>query len=144
MNPSSIPPQEMARMQQMNERAQKQAEEKAKIEEQKKMILAQILMPDALERLSRIKLVNSDKAERLSMSLIQAAQSGQIRGQLSEAALKSFLERMTEADGSSRLGSVAYGMHALAEESAAPRVIIGRQFELSDDDDDSSDVTMEF
>ena len=45
-------------------------------------MLKQILTPDALERLGRVKLVKRAKVEALEMKLIQMAMRGEIQKQL--------------------------------------------------------------
>ena len=46
---------------------------------QKAQVLKQILTPDALERLGRVKLVKKEKVETLEMKLIQMAMRGEIQ-----------------------------------------------------------------
>lgn len=59
---------------------------------QKASILKQILTPEALERLGRIKIVKSAKAEALEMKLIQMAMKGELQKQLTEDVLINMLE----------------------------------------------------
>ena len=64
------------------EEVQQQQQAKAMYEEQKASILDQILEPAAKERISRLSIVNPDKATRIQDSLIQAATSGQLRNKV--------------------------------------------------------------
>ncbi|TFH30268.1 MAG: DNA-binding protein [Promethearchaeota archaeon] len=80
------------REQRMAERAQQQqsqhqqeamqAQQQQSYEAQKQMLLAQILSSDARARLANIKLARSEFAETLEMQLIQAYQSGSLRGKI--------------------------------------------------------------
>lgn len=45
--------------------------------------MAQILSPEARERLARIRIVKEEKARGVEEMLIRMAQSGQIRGKVS-------------------------------------------------------------
>lgn len=60
-------------------------------------MLAQILSPEARERLARIRIVKEDKARGVEEMLIRMAQTGQIRGKVSEAALIDILGQVNES-----------------------------------------------
>ncbi|EGB02175.1 hypothetical protein AURANDRAFT_9804, partial [Aureococcus anophagefferens] len=70
-----------------NQQAQKQEQDA-----QKAQILKQILTPEALERLGRVKIVKTAKAEALEMKLIQMAMKGEIQKQVTEDVLINMLE----------------------------------------------------
>ena len=55
-------------------------------------MLKQILAPEALNRLGRVKLVKRDKVEALEMKLIQMAMRGEIQKQLSDDVIVNMLE----------------------------------------------------
>ena len=61
-------------------------------EGQKAAVLKQILAPEALNRLGRVKLVKKDKVEALEMKLIQMAMRGEIQKQLSDEVIVNMLE----------------------------------------------------
>ncbi len=58
-------------------------------------VLRKILTRDAFERLSRVKLVNPGIASQLEAYLIQAYQSGQLKGSIDDSKLKQILEVLT-------------------------------------------------
>lgn len=70
-------------------------EAKREAEAQRMLILRQILTPEARERLARLKLVRPDVAEALENQLIYLAQTGKIRGMISDEQLKEILRRIT-------------------------------------------------
>ena len=51
---------------------------------------------EAAERLNRIKIVKSDKAERLENMILQMAQQGQVQSQITDSYLKQMLEGISE------------------------------------------------
>eukprot|EP00766_Chilomastix_caulleryi_P006370 gnl/Chilomastix_caulleri/857.p1 GENE.gnl/Chilomastix_caulleri/857~~gnl/Chilomastix_caulleri/857.p1 ORF type:complete len:144 (+),score=55.17 gnl/Chilomastix_caulleri/857:37-468(+) len=132
-------------MPQMSAAQQEKAAAVARAEEQKQAILRQILSAEAAERLHRIKLVNSSKADKLADALIQAAKAGQLKPPIEEEQLKYFLEQMTEAETATEISSVTYGLHHIDDQTDKKRIIIGHDLALGDADLDSdSDVNMDF
>ena len=81
---------------------------------QKASILKQILTPEALERLGRIKIVKSAKAEALEMKLIQMAMKGELQKQLTEDVLINMLETQGQEE---REKKVAYKRRAFDSDS---------------------------
>lgn len=61
--------------------------------EQKQSILQQVLTPEALARLGRIKLVNQARATQVENGIVALAMSGKLQGQINEAKLVELLER---------------------------------------------------
>jgi len=59
-------------------------------------ILAQILLPEAADRLGRIRLVKESRATDVENRLIMLARSGQLRGKVTEEQLKELLGAMAE------------------------------------------------
>lgn len=53
------------------------------MEEQRAMILDQILEPEAKARLTRLSMVKPDKARAVESSLIKAGTSGQLKSKVS-------------------------------------------------------------
>ncbi|XP_075502927.1 uncharacterized protein LOC142540560 isoform X2 [Primulina tabacum] len=75
---------------------QQKAQEDAKrdAEEQRQMMLTQLLTSEARERLARIALVKPEKARGVEDVIIRAAQMGQITEKVSEERLISLLEQI--------------------------------------------------
>ncbi|KAL3615168.1 hypothetical protein CASFOL_040829 [Castilleja foliolosa] len=75
---------------------QNKAQEDAKrdAEEQRQLMLTQILTSDARARLARIALVKPDKARGVEDVILRAARTGQIAEKVSEERLISLLEQI--------------------------------------------------
>lgn len=69
-------------------------EKKLQIEAQKQAVLRMILTPEARQRLTNVKLVKPEFAEQLELQLIQSAQAGKIRQQITDEQLKEILTRI--------------------------------------------------
>ena len=66
------------------------------IAEARTSILAQILLPEAADRLGRIRLVKESRAIDVENRLIMLARSGQLRSKVTEEQLKELLGAMAE------------------------------------------------
>ncbi|GMK58126.1 hypothetical protein CspeluHIS016_0501580 [Cutaneotrichosporon spelunceum] len=88
MRPAQAPPQQGG---DDPEAAQRQA---AQAEAKRTMIQA-MLEPEARERLSRISLTRPQLAAQVEDLLVRMGQQGQIRGQVSDEALKGLLEQVS-------------------------------------------------
>lgn len=66
-----------------------------KAELMRKTLLRKFLSREAMERLSRIKLVKPDAAAQLEAYMIDLYQSGKIRGEVSEDQMKMVLETLS-------------------------------------------------
>ena len=114
------------------EEAQMRQQQIAEAEERRKMILEQILEPQAKDRLSRLALVKKEKARAVEDSLIRAAQSGSLKGRVTEAQLIAMLEQISggagTADGGDEGGRPKKGITVQRRKTG---------FEDDDDDDDS-------
>ncbi len=86
----------LAELQAQAESEQAQKAQAAQAEAQIKQILAQILEPEARARLTNIKMAKPEYAGQVEMLLIQLAQSGQIKGKISDAQLKALLAKITK------------------------------------------------
>jgi programmed cell death protein 5 len=73
-----------------------QEEQKREAEEQRALMLARVLTPEARERLARIALVKPDKARGVEDVILRGAQYGQITEKVSEERLISLLEQINE------------------------------------------------
>ncbi|MCD6164153.1 MAG: DNA-binding protein [Candidatus Odinarchaeota archaeon] len=74
--------------------ARRREEMRRQLEMQKQAILRRILSSEARERLTRIKMVRPEFAERLELELIRLAQAGRLPIPLSDDQLKMILKRL--------------------------------------------------
>jgi programmed cell death protein 5 len=84
----------MAELQRSSSDDQRRAQAQQQVERQKQAIIRQILTPEARQRLTNIKMVKPEFAQELEMQLIQLAQSGRLRGQVSDEQLKKTLVQL--------------------------------------------------
>ncbi|KAF9053212.1 PDCD5-related protein, partial [Panaeolus papilionaceus] len=77
------------------EEAAKQAQD----EQTRRDLLATVLDTGARERLSRIALVSPERSKQIEAIILRMAQSGQLRGRVTEAQLLDLLDQMEEATG---------------------------------------------
>ncbi|KAG8627385.1 hypothetical protein KVT40_004868 [Elsinoe batatas] len=73
-----------------------QEQQRQRETEARQSILNQILEPDALDRLGRIRLVKASRAEDVENRLIMLARSGQLRQKVTEDQLKDLLGQLSE------------------------------------------------
>lgn len=71
-----------------------QQEAQAKFESQKKQIIAQIMTSEARNRLSNLKLTKPELVNQIELQLIQSAQSGSLRGKVTDEQLKVLLRQI--------------------------------------------------
>ena len=69
-----------------------------KQDEMKAAALSQILQQDARERLNRIRIVNSERAEKVEQLLMRLAQSGQLQGRISDPDLVHLLNKVSQQE----------------------------------------------
>ncbi|KAH9448265.1 hypothetical protein MJO28_011807 [Puccinia striiformis f. sp. tritici] len=74
---------------------------KAENEEMRRTAVSQIIDNDARERLSRIALVRPQRARQVEDMLIRMAQTGQLRGRVTEEQLISVLDQLERAESGS-------------------------------------------
>ncbi|KAH7927076.1 hypothetical protein BV22DRAFT_306117 [Leucogyrophana mollusca] len=75
---------------------EEEAKRKAE-EEMRRDMMATVLDTAARERLSRIALVSPERSKQIEAIIVRMAQSGQLRGRVSEQQLIDLLEQMEEA-----------------------------------------------
>ncbi|PGH34815.1 programmed cell death protein 5 [[Emmonsia] crescens] len=80
-------------------------------------LLSQILLPEAADRLGRIRMVKEDRAADIENRLIMLARTGQLRAKVTEEQLKELL-------------------NAIAENKEEEKIVISRRKGGWDDDDD--------
>jgi len=96
--------------------------EKRRAEEQlRRDLLASALEPAARERLSRIALVSPSRSNQIESILLRMAQTGQLRGRVSEQQLIDLLEQADEAQ---------------KKASGQGAIVFQRRVDLDDDDFD--------
>uniref|UniRef100_A0A7S1TGH1 DNA-binding TFAR19-related protein n=1 Tax=Compsopogon caeruleus TaxID=31354 RepID=A0A7S1TGH1_9RHOD len=98
------------------------AERAAAAEEQRRVMLKQVLSPAAWERLANVRLVKPDVARRLEDSVLAAAQQGGLTAPLTEDQLKDMLNRF----------------HSMNQRTT--KVTIARRGPAFDDDDDNDNI----
>ncbi|KFH47060.1 hypothetical protein ACRE_021250 [Hapsidospora chrysogenum ATCC 11550] len=96
-------------------------QQKRKQEEARQHILSQILLPEAADRLGRIRLVKEQRATDVENRLIMLAQSGQLRQKVTEEQLKELL-------------------NAVADNKEQEKIVVSRRKVWDDDDDDLLDL----
>lgn len=100
------------------EDAQRQRESDAR-----NSILAQILTPEAADRLGRIRLVKESRASDIENRLIMLAKSGQLRSKVTEEQLKELLGAVAEQ-----------------QEKQEEKIVVNRRKASGWDDDDLDDL----
>lgn len=86
--------QQMSSSQESANQAMQQQEMQAERESQKQAILRQFLTPEARERLTTLKMSRNEFATQIEEQIIYIAQSGRIRGKITDKKLKEILLQM--------------------------------------------------
>jgi programmed cell death protein 5 len=84
----------LAEMQRAVQDDQRRAQAQQQVERQKQAVIRRILTPEARQRLTNIRMVKPEFADELEMQLIQLAQSGRLRGQVTDEQLKKTLVQL--------------------------------------------------
>jgi len=96
---------EEIRRRKMAELQQRLAEEEARRREEaeRAAILKVILTPEARQRLSNVKVARPELAEAVERYLIQLAQSGRLKGQITDEMLRELLDKLTPKKRETRI-----------------------------------------
>ncbi|QDS67967.1 hypothetical protein FKW77_009058 [Venturia effusa] len=100
-----------------------QEEQAQKEQEARQGILNQILLPEAADRLGRIRLVKASRATDVENRLIMLARSGQLRSKVTEEQLKDLLSSLSENEAQNE-----------------QKITVNRRKGGWDDDDDLDDL----
>ncbi|CCM05052.1 uncharacterized protein FIBRA_07254 [Fibroporia radiculosa] len=103
----------MSQLQQSSNASGESGEEKSKRDAEDQMrrdLLATVLDGAARERLSRIALVSPQRSQQIETILLRMAQTGQLRGRVSEDQLIELLEQAEEAQskGAPKKGTIVF------------------------------------
>ncbi|EDU50298.1 FAD binding domain containing protein [Pyrenophora tritici-repentis Pt-1C-BFP] len=101
------------------------AQSKIRETDQRSSILSQILLPEAADRLGRIRLVKESRATDIENRLIMLARTGQLRQKVTEEQLKEILGAVAEA-----------------QEKDEQKIVVNRRGGGWDDDDDELEELM--
>ena len=97
------------KMEQMQRQAMDQqamedeVERQRQIESQIRVVLMEILEPEARERLNTIKLTRPEFAKAVEQQLVVLAQSGRVRQRITDDQLKALLTQLTPSKKESRI-----------------------------------------
>ena len=69
-------------------------------EEMKRQLLSKILTNEAFERLSRVRMVNTQLAAEVELYLLQIYQTGKIQGQITDEKLREILKLLSQKNES--------------------------------------------
>lgn len=83
--------------QNQNSSAEEESKRKVAEDEMRRDMMATILDSAARERLSRIALVSPERSQQVESIIMRMAQSGQLRGRVSEQQLIDLLDQMEDA-----------------------------------------------
>lgn len=86
----------------------------------KTTMLAQILEPQARERLSRVRIVRSDRADAVEQYLIKLASTGSLQRKVSEDDLVEILDSLSRDE----------------KKQTQSKIVFNRRTTVDDDDDD--------
>ncbi|CDO51495.1 similar to Saccharomyces cerevisiae YMR074C Protein with homology to human PDCD5, which is involved in programmed cell death [Geotrichum candidum] len=87
-----------------NDQQQRAAQE----EDMRASMLAQVLSPEARERLSRIRIVRAERARSVEDLLIRLVRSGQIQKKVSEQELISLLEQLSQQESKANKTKIVF------------------------------------
>lgn len=106
--------------QSQNASAEEESQRKVAEDEMRRDMMATILDGAARERLSRIALVSPERSRQVETIIMRMAQSGQLRGRVSEQQLIDLLDQMEDAR---------------SKTTAKTTIVYQRRRDFDDDDD---------
>lgn len=85
-------------------------------EQMKTSMLAQILEPSARERLARVRIVRSDRADAVEQYLVKLASTGSLQRKVSEGDLVDILDSLLRDEKKQTLSKIVFDRRVTAEE----------------------------
>ena len=81
--------------QQMQQQQMQQQQMQQEMEAQKRQLMMQILTPEARSRLANLRLTKPEFVDQIEIQLIQLAQSGRMKGKITDEQLKVLLKQLS-------------------------------------------------
>ncbi len=78
------------------ENARREEEERKALQKEKQDLLKRLLTPEAIQRLSNVRLARPEVAENVENQIISLAQTGRLNRMITDSELKAILARLTE------------------------------------------------
>jgi programmed cell death protein 5 len=76
--------------------ARREEEERKALQKERQELLTRFLTPEAIQRLSNVRLARPEVAENVENQIIALAQSGRLNRMITDSELKAILARLTE------------------------------------------------
>jgi programmed cell death protein 5 len=76
--------------------ARREEEERKALQKERQELLKRLLTPEAIQRLSNVRLARPEVAENVENQIIALAQSGRLNRMITDSELKAILARLTE------------------------------------------------
>lgn len=78
------------------ENARREEEERKALQKERQEILKRFLTPEAIQRLSNVRLARPEVAENVENQILSLAQTGRLNRMITDAELKAILAKLTE------------------------------------------------
>ncbi|MGC8547127.1 MAG: DNA-binding protein [Thermoplasmata archaeon] len=78
------------------ESSRREEEERKALQKERQELLKRLLTPEAIQRLSNVRLARPEVAENVENQIIALAQSGRLNRMITDSELKAILARLTE------------------------------------------------
>ncbi len=76
--------------------ARREEEERKALQKERQELLKRLLTPEAIQRLSNVRLARPEVAENVENQIISLAQTGRLNRMITDSELKAILARLTE------------------------------------------------
>ncbi len=76
--------------------SRREEEERKALQKERQELLKRLLTPEAIQRLSNVRLARPEVAENVENQIIALAQSGRLNRMITDSELKAILARLTE------------------------------------------------